>query len=270
LHLQISTATVRDMSVFNQYMPADSPMQFTAGKAKLSSDIKMTPKTAHGYVKLNTTGLAARVDEQDVEGELSLNITLIDGIPQNMDFDISGSTITLDKVTVTGKEVSVDDEDWSALFKLKKARAVWKKPIKMHLEADLEMTNSKPIVAIIANQRGKNGWLEKALTIDDVEGDAVFEVSQEAIIIPHAFVGSDKIDVGAKGVITADERNGVFYVRFRAFDAVLKMDNGERNLDVWNAKETFDAYDSNAMFSKILNPEPVPVESTSDTEEWQE
>jgi len=166
-----------------------------------------------------------------------------------MDFDISGSSIILDNVRVVGQEVNRDYEDWSARFELKKARAMWKRPITMHLEADLQMTNSKPIVAVIANQRGKNGWLGKALTIDDVNGKAVINIAQNSIIIPYAFAGSDKIDVGAKGVITADNRDGVLYVRFRRLHGILKINNGKRNLDVLNARKKFDQYDSDTVFS---------------------
>lgn len=251
LHLQIPSAMIRDMSVYSQYLPPDSPLQFTGGNAALSADIRMTPETADGYVRLNTKKLSARVDQQEVAGELAVDITLIDGVPENMDFDISGSSVVLDNVRVVGKEVSHDYEDWSARFELKKARAMWKKPITMHLEADLQMTNSKPIVAVIANQRGKNGWLEKALTIDDVNGDAVINIAQNSIIIPYAFAGSDKIDVGAKGVITADNRDGVLYVRFRRLHGILKINNGERNLDVLNARKKFDQYDSETVFSKF-------------------
>jgi hypothetical protein len=239
------------MSVYNQYLPKHSPMQFTGGTAELLADIKLTPDTADGHVKLKTKGLSAQVDQQEIEGELSADITLIDGVPENMDFDISGSSINLDNVRVVGTEKRHEDEDWSARFELKKARAMWKRPIRMHIEADLEMTDSKPIVAVIANQRGKHGWLEKALTIDAVNGKTVINVAQNHIIIPYAYASSDKIDVGAKGVITADERDGVFYVRFRRLHGILKINNGKRNLDVLNARRKFDQYDSDAVFSKF-------------------
>jgi len=251
LHLQIPTAMIRDMSVYNLYLPPDSPLQFTGGTAALTADIKMTPDTADGYVRLKTSGMTASIDKQEIEGKLAVDIALVDGIPKNMDFDISGSTIALDNVRVKGKEVSHNDEDWSARFELKKARALWKKPITMHLEADLQMTDSKPIVAVIANQRGKNGWLEKALTIDDVEGSTVINIAQNHIIIPYAFAASDNIDVGAKGVITADERDGVLYVRYRKLHGILKINKGKRNLDIFNAREKFDQYDSDAVFSEL-------------------
>jgi len=249
LHLQIPTAKVKDMSVYNQYLPPHSPMEFSGGKAKLSVDIRMTPETANGHVRLKTTDLAARVDQQDVEGELQVDITLIDGVPEDMDFDISGSSFILDNLRVVGNEASHDDENWSARFELKKARAIWKRPVDISLEADLEMTDSKPIVAVIANQRGKHSWLEKALTIDDVSGEAAVNIAQDHIEIPYAFATSDKIDIGAKGVITADERNGVFYVRFRKLHGILKINDGKRNLDVLNAREKFEEFDSNMVLS---------------------
>ena len=72
-------------------------------------------------------------------------------------------------------------------------------------------------------------------------------MAQDHIIIPYAFASSDKIDVGAKGAITADERNGVFYVRFRKLHGILKINNGKRNLDVLRAREKFDQFDSKAV-----------------------
>ncbi len=247
LHLQIPTADIKDMSAYNQYLPPNSPMELTGGKADLSADIKMTPETATGYVRLRTTDISARVDQQVVEGELEADITLTDGVPEDMDFDISGSSVTLDNVSVAGAETSHDDDTWSAQFRLKKARAVWKRPISILLEADLAMTDSRPIVAAIANQRGKHGWLEKALTIDDVNGEAEIDMAQDRILIPYAFATSDKIDVGAKGVITADQRTGVLYVRFRKLHGILKINDGKRNLDVLKAREKFDQFDSRSV-----------------------
>jgi hypothetical protein len=251
LHLRIPKAEIRDMSVYNQYLPPHSPMEFTGGHANFSADIKMTPETANGFVKLRTTDISARVDQQDVSGELTADITLVDGVPENMDFDISGSSVTLDNVSVAGAEVSHDDENWSARFKLKKARVIWKKPINIQIEADLDMNDSKPIVAVIANQRGKHSWLEKALTIDDVNGEAFVNMEQDRIVIPYAFATSDKIDIGAKGVITADERNGVLYVRYRKLHGILKINDGKRNLDVFNARDKFDEFDSEGVLLQM-------------------
>ncbi len=113
------------------------------------------------------------------------------------------------------------------------------------------MADLKPVVAVIANQRGKHGWLEKALTIDDVNGEAVVNMAQDHIVVPYAFASSDKIDVGAKGVITADERNGMLYVRYRKLHGILKIINGKRNLDILKAREKFDQFNSESVLSRM-------------------
>lgn len=247
LHLQVPKADIKDMSAYNQYLPPNSPMEFTGGKANLSVDIKMTPKTANGYVRLKTTDISARIDQQAVEGELQADIALIDGVPENMEFDISGSSVTFDNVRVVGNRTSHDDENWAARFLLRKAHAVWKRPISILLEADLNMTDSKPIVSIIANQRGRHGWLERALTTDDVNGEVTIDMDQDSILIPYAFATSDRIDIGAKGVITADKRTGVLYVRFRRLHGILRINDGKRRLNIRRAKERFEQFDSRAV-----------------------
>lgn len=76
-------------------------------------------------------------------------------------------------------------------------------------------------------------------------------MAQNRIIIPYAFATSDKIDVGAKGVIAADQRNGVLYVRFRKLHGILKISDGKRNLDIFNAREKFDQFDSQAVHTQM-------------------
>ncbi len=242
LHLQIPSAQVKDMSVYNSYLPPDSPLQIVDGQAELSADISLKPESAAGFVKLVSSGMHAEVDDQELEADMSIDVNLVGGIPQNMDFDISGSTIAIHKVKVIGDEKAFDDDKWGIKLGLKKARAVWKKPVKLDIEADFEMTDSRPFVAMMANKKGKEGWLGKAMTIDDVKGQINMRMENQTIVIPYAFADSEKIDVGAKGIITADLHDGVLYARFRKLHGLLKIHNGKRNFDILKARKKFDEY----------------------------
>jgi hypothetical protein len=95
----------------------------------------------------------------------------------------------------------------------------------------------------MSNQRGKHGWLEKMLTVEDIRGTATLKVDAGRALLPYAMVGSDKIDVGAKGLVDAKTREGIFYARFRKLDGILKVRDGEKNFDLFGARKTFDAYD---------------------------
>ena len=159
-----------------------------------------------------------------------------------MDFDITGSTLLLDNIVVAGKQDVVDGSNWSARVDFTKANTVWKKPVQLNAEADIEMQDSTPIVAMLSNHRNKNGWIEQMLTVGKIEGKATVNMQKDRIVFPHAFAGSDKIDIGAKGVITGQARDGVIYARYRKLKGLLKIRDGKRNFDVIQAQKKFDAY----------------------------
>jgi len=242
LDVRIPSAHVKDMTVYNQYLPKDAPLKLLGGEAELTADVHLEPKSAGGFVKLKTEGLRSRLDDQEVSGELSLDIALHDGVPKDMVFDISGSSLLLDGFKVVGEQRSFDQSGWQARFDLNKAHVVWNKPMRLDVEAEIEMKDSRPIVALFANHRGKHGWLEKMLTVEDISGNARLKVEAERALIPFALVGSDKIDVGAKGLVDASTREAIFYARFRKLHGILKMKDGERNFDILGARRKFDDY----------------------------
>jgi len=242
LRLQIPAARITDMSVYNDYLPENSPLQLLEGQAELKADIKLERDSAEGFVKLTTQKLRSRLDEQALSGELEADITIKNGTPENMEFDISGSTITLDKVKVVGTETKYEREDWHARFVLEKGRAIWKKPVFVHADAAVEIKDSRPFVAMFSNHKGEHNWIEKMLTIENIQGNAEMTVENKQIIVPHAFTSSDKIDAGAKGIINAESAEGIFYARFRKLDAILKIRDGKRNIDIIGARKKFDEY----------------------------
>jgi len=245
--LQIPSATVTDMSVFNQYFPAKLPLQLINGEADLTADIELKPETAGGLVKLNTRELRARVDNQNITADLAVAIKLTDGVPKNLDFDISGSSLSLNQVKIKGKETSFEQSDWNISFDLKNGRTVWKKPVRIWAEAEIKMKDTRPIVAVMANQRGKHGWLEKMLTIEDIRGEGSLEMALGQVVIPYAFVGSGKVDVGVKGTFDRHNRDGVFYARYRKLKGLLKIKDGKRNFDIFRARKQFDEYSTPAL-----------------------
>jgi hypothetical protein len=258
LRLQIPSAKVTDMSVYNQYLPENSPLKITGGEAELVADIRLEAENADGYINLDTHDLRAQADDQDISAELGVKIILSGGKPKDMKFDISGSTLKLDAVKVIGESASFREEDWAAEIRFKKAQTVWKKPLQLDVQAEIDMTDSIPIVAMMENQKGKETWLTKALTIDDVKGDINLSMANNQIVIPYAFAGSDNIDIGAKAIINSENRNGMIYVRYKALKGLLKINDGKRNIDVLSVQEKFDAYSTDSVImEKRLPNEPV-------------
>jgi len=242
LDLRIPSATVRDMAVYNRYLPEKSPFAILGGAADLTADIHLTPASAGGLVRLEAQGLRGRADDQDITADLSLDIEIADGVPQDMDFDISGSSLLLDHVKISGEEEKFDRSDWYARLSLDKGRAIWKDPTLIEITAGVQMKDTRPMVAMLANHRGKHGWLGNMLTVEDIRGEARLSLARKQMVIPYAYVASDDIDVGAKGRVNEQSRHGVFYVRYKKLDGILRINGEDRNFDIFGAREKFEEY----------------------------
>jgi hypothetical protein len=242
LGLKIPSARMTDVTVYNDFLPAGAPVELLTGEGALSADIQLQPENAIGFLKFKSEQLRASIDQQEVMGDLLLDVKLAGGVPKEMDFDISGSSLALTNLQVLGEQREFDDQAWAARFDLTKAQAVWRQPVQLNAEAEIEMQDTRPIVAMFANQRGKDGWIEKLLTVQDVRGQVVVRMADDRIVIPHALAGSDKIDVGIKGIIENDDREGLFYARFQKLHGLVKVENGKRNVDILKARTKFDTY----------------------------
>jgi hypothetical protein len=247
LDLQIPSARVTDMSVYNAFIPNTAPLTLLSGQAQLVADVHLEPESAGGYLRLKTKGLRTRLNDQELSGELNFNINLNGGTPNDMKYDISGSSLDLSEMTIAGSTENFEQTDWSAHVNFKKAQVVWKQPMSIDAEAELEMKNSRPIVAILANQKGKHGWIEKLMTVENIKGKAKFAMNSEAIVIPYAIAGGGKISVGAKGVIDEKSSEGVFFARYGKLKGILKINDDRSNFDIIGAQKKFDNYEPFAV-----------------------
>ena len=242
LRLQILSAKVKNVSLYNQYFPENSPFVFVDGSADLSADILLESNNTNGYVKLMTNGLTMKVDEQAISGRLRVNVKIVGGEPKKMKFDISGSTIVLDQAKVSGKNARYSKDDWRMAIKFKKADIVWKKPLELKSETLLLMKDSRPIVAMIDNKKAKFALLSNLLIVENLRGEAMVNMKDNTITIPSALVKTNKIDIGAKAIITPTLRNGMIYFGHKNIRAAIEIRDGKKSIDIFNAQQSFDNY----------------------------
>jgi hypothetical protein len=242
LQLRIPAAHVADMSVFNYYFPPGSPFQFTSGTAGLTADILLEQDDAKGFMKLKADGMQAHIDEQQIQTDFSADFSLVDGAPAERLFDISGTEFRLDHVAVMGENDNFDQKDWATEIKLRQAEMIFTNPLVLKTEIDLSMTDSRPIIAMLGNSKDRPKWVKNMLIIEDVKGVAELDMSGNKVVIPNAFMDSDNIDFGAKGVFDEGLNDGVVYARYKKLDIVVKISEGKKNIDLIRARGKFDEY----------------------------
>ena len=242
LQLKIPTARVADMSVFNYYLPPGAPLSFTRGTADLEADISLNQDNADGFLRLKAMDMEALIDEQSIRADFNADISVVDGSLGELNLDISGSELRLDNVKVVGETESFNQKNWAAILTLTQAESVLTPPVRLKAKTNLHMTDSRPIVAMLGNQKGSPRWVKKMLTIEDVYSTVELDFVNPRLTIPAASMNSDKIELGAKGVIDEDMSNGVIYARYKKLDIVVKISNGKRNIDLIRARRKFDEY----------------------------
>ncbi len=242
LELIIPTARVADMSVFNYYIPPGAPASFTSGTAELEANISLKRGGADGFLRLNARDMQAQVDEQSIHADFSADISVVDGALGEMMLDIGGSELRLDNVKVIGEAESFNQKNWATTLTLTRAQTILTNPFRLKAEAALHMTDSRPIVAMLGNQKNRPRWAKKMLTIEDVNGTMTLDFVNPRLTIPTASMDSNNIELGAKGVIDKDQRNGVIYARYKKLDIIVKIADGKRNIDLLRARRKFDEY----------------------------
>lgn len=242
LEFEIPTVGISDVSVFNYYLPPASPFKFRSGTADLTVDILLQADDADGFLSLKADAMQARVDEQVIQTDFRVDFTLVDGVPDDRFFDISGTKFHFENVKVDGEDEDFDQKNWAALIEINQAELNFDSPFALKTEAALTMTDSRPIVAVLGNQNDRPKWVKNMLTVEDVTGVVQLEMAENRILIPNAFIESEKIDFGAKGVIDEGLNDGVLYARYKKLDIVVKFSEGKRNIDLYRAKGKFDEY----------------------------
>lgn len=242
LGFAIASAHVTDMSVFNAYLPPDAPVQLTGGTAALSADIQLLREDARGWVKLESQGVQAQANSQALEADLQLDVLLAGGVPRNMQFDITGSRMRLSNVRVSGEDQSFDQQDWSADVELTRGHTTWSVPMRLDVQAQLQMSDTRPIVALFDNQGWRPEFLLNMMTVEDINGTANIMAADRNMVISDTRLTGDKIEIAAKGTITPASRDGAIYARYKKADALVKITGGKKNVDVIRVREKFDAY----------------------------
>ena len=242
LQLDISDATLTDMSIINDYLPVERSLRFTGGTAQLQAEVSAVPEHIEGGVHLLGEGVRMHADGQDLEGDLEVDLVIAGGVPREMRFNLKGSNLTLDKVRVAGRQQSFDDEQWSARVLFKRADAVIDQPLRISAETELQVSDTRPLVALFDNHGEPPKFVSRLLTMKDIEGEATIQLADNRLTVSNARVTSDKAEVAAKAVFYETGRDGVIYARYKKLDATLKMSGEKTKLELFGAREKFEEY----------------------------
>jgi hypothetical protein len=172
---------------------------------------------------------------------MRLEVLVRDGSSREMRFDITGSSLLVERLRVAGATSSTA-ADWRARLQLEDTEVLWQKPMHLDMKADLVVKDTRPFVAVLDNLREKQGWFDDLLTVEDLAGHVRLVVDGERAVIEDAMLSGPEIGVHAKGLSTAAGPEGMLLLRWKNLSGALELAGEDKHFDIGNAQARFAAY----------------------------
>ena len=240
VEMNIPSAKITNMAAYNAYLPKSAPIRIMSGTAALNARLVMEEDDAKGFMKMTTSRVDADVDGDRISGVIGLDVAIDGGSAKERRFNISGSTLSIGEVRVTGSHAT--SGGWSGRVDLGKASVVWKRPMTLDLSGTFSMTDASPLLTVFSADRKENKWLDRLLDLKNINGKATIKAEPDSVVVPYAFATSDTFDVGAKGIFGAGGSQGLFYARTGKLAGILAIDNDRKKFQLIDATRKFDDY----------------------------
>ena len=259
--LDLENATVRDMTVYNSYLPAATQLRIRSGSATARAHLEPLPgdpQALTGSFDLEARRVRATAEETSLRGDLLLRATFPRLDWKERDISIAGTRLELRNVEVenaTGNpgqsaggsppptQAAVPIAKWWATAKVDRGqiRPGGKPFLDGHVT--LQLADSRPLIALLEQRKPLPGFVSKALTVEDVQAQASLRLWTGEMKISDlaATGGADRIEFRAHLARREGQPlRGVFYGRWRKLGIGLELKNGERDLHLLRAASWFE------------------------------
>ncbi len=142
VEMNIPSAKITNMAAYNAYLPKSAPIRIMSGTAALNARLVMEEDDAKGFMKMTTSRVDADVDGDRISGVIGLDVAIDGGSAKERRFNISGSTLSIGEVRVTGSHAT--SGGWSGRVDLGKASVVWKRPMTLDLSGTFRHDRREP------------------------------------------------------------------------------------------------------------------------------
>jgi len=136
---------------------------------------------------------------------------------------------------VIGKTASHGQPGWYARFQIQDAELQWQEPLHLDMKAGVTVKDTRPFVAIFDNVQGEHGWIGELATVDDLAGHLELSLDGKRAVVRDAMLGSDRINVGIKGLADASEREAMVYARYGNLTGLVEARGDKRSFSLLDA-----------------------------------
>ena len=225
ISLDLTNAHVADITRFP--IPAVADFTLDAGEILVETHAVLTRENGgEATIDVHGEGIDASYGEVAIKGNLSLELNVATDDVRDRRFDFTDSGLKIDMVTIEdGKKT---DKDWYFHLDMTEGWLHLKDPGEIVCSAEIKMKDTRPLIAILGQEKKIFNKLKGILNFKDLEAEADLEMAANAMEIENFDIDSEGLKLKANLKIENKKATGIFYTKFHGIPFALDM-RGEKN-----------------------------------------
>jgi len=225
ISLDLTNAQVADITRFP--IPAVDDFTLDSGEVLVETHAILTRENGgEATIDVHGKGIDASYGEVAMKGDLSLDLNVATDDVRDRRFDFTDSGLKIDMVTIEdGKKT---DKDWYFHLDMTEGWLHLKDPGEIVCSAEIKMKDTRPLIAILGQEKKIFNKLKGILNFKDLEAEADLEMAANAMEIENFDIDSEGLKLKANLKIENKKATGIFYTKFHGIPFALDM-RGEKN-----------------------------------------
>ncbi len=239
-NIEISDATVTDLTAYNRYLPEDSGLRFESGQGDMEARFTMLSDKAEGNIELTSDVFEMTLRGQRIAGSLALAVALTNGSIERQAFDVGGSSLQLSGRRIDPQQAEA--VEWSGQAYVDHGRIRWKTPLALNAAVRLHLDDTAPLVYLFAPENVRNSLVSRMLSVSNVTGSANVGMDDRSVVLNNIQIGADKLGVSAHLRFGDETVDGLVYSTYGALGASVNIEQGEREWKWIGAHKWYENY----------------------------
>lgn len=228
--LDLPPSEVTDLTFYNSYLPPGAGIEVLEGTATLAGHLELSTENGRGTGRVEFQGeqIRARFWDLDLTGDVTLTTHLANADVESRRFDLSGSRMALDRVSI-GDEEDAKGKSWWARFELTEGNMRWANPLEMDVQCTAQVRDSRPIIALVAQKKPLLRWMKPILAVQDLDLAMGVQSDGTTLIVDDLLLTGKGLEVRADLNVVDKIPQGFVFLDRGPLSAGLELADGERD-----------------------------------------
>lgn len=226
LFVHFPDSIVRDLTDYNRFIPGHANIDIIEGNGRLRGTMSILGDTGHINMELDATDVIMDVSDARIGTDFRMVANLADGSYGNKSYNLAGTYFRMEN-TQLAKDRDITKDGWWGEIRIGKGDLIWTEPMDIDAEMQIKMRDTEPLISMLRDTKKKKSFLDKLLTIKDLEGTLGIQTNEKDIILDPIQIKGEGLQVISRLDILEKSINGVLYAKLHGIAANFEIKNNK-------------------------------------------